>query len=140
MYSMLKMAVLGCALLMVAPWLNAADDQPAKGEKHGKHGDMLDGILGKLNLTDDQKSKIEALKTKFHGEMQEFQKAHKDEIDAAKQAKDRAKMHEIMKPFAEKRDAFMNDIKGVLTDDQKAQLQKAMDDAKAAHGKHGDNK
>ena len=140
MYSMLKMAVLGCALLMAAPLLNAADDQPAKAEKHGKHGDMMEGFLGKLNLTDDQKTKIDAIKTKFRGEMQEFQKAHKAELDAAKQAKDRAKMHEIMKPMGEKRDAMINDIKGVLTDEQKEQFQKAMDEAKAAHGHHGDNK
>lgn len=139
MYSMLKMAVLGCALLMAAPLLNAADDQPAKGEKRGKHGDMTEGILGKLNLTEDQKSKIDAIKAKFRGEMQEFQKAHKEELDAAKQAGDRAKMREIMQPFAEKRDAMMKDIKDVLTDEQKAQFQKAMDEARAAHG-HGDKK
>ena len=139
MYSMLKMAVLGCALLMAAPWVNAADDPPAKCEKRGKHGDMMEGLLAKLNLTEDQKTKVDAIKTKFRGEMQEFQKAHKEELEAAKQAGDRAKMKEIMKPFAEKREAMMKDIKAVLTDEQKEKLQKSLDEAKAAHG-HGEKK
>lgn len=140
MRSMLKMAVLGSALLMATSLFVMGDDQPAKGEKHGKHGDMTEGILAKLNLTADQKTKIDAIKAKFQDEMQEFQKAHKEELDAAKQAKDREKMKEIMKPFAGKREALMNDIKGVLTDEQKEQFQKALDEAKAARGKHGENK
>ena len=134
MHSILKMTVLGCALLMATPLFVTGDDQPAKGERHGKRGDMMEGTLAKLNLTEDQKTKIDAIKAKFQKERQELEKTHKSDVDAAKQAKDQENPREIMK---RKRKAMMNEIKGVLTDEQKEQFQKAME---ASHGDHGDKK
>lgn len=139
MHSMLKMAVLGCALLMATPLLVMGGDKPAKGEKRGKHGDMMENLLGKLNLTDDQKAKVKEIREKYRPEFQEFEKAHKAEIEAAKEAKDFAKMKEIMQPIAGKREAMMKEIRGVLTDEQKAEMKKAFGGGKGGHGKkHGD--
>ena len=94
----------------------------------------MEGTLAKLNLTEDQKTKIDAIKAKFQKERQELEKTHKSDVDAAKQAKDQENPREIMK---RKRKAMMNEIKGVLTDEQKEQFQKAME---ASHGDHGDKK
>ncbi|MCX6910752.1 MAG: Spy/CpxP family protein refolding chaperone [Verrucomicrobia bacterium] len=139
MRSILKMAAVGGALLLATSLLVMAGDKPAKGEKHGKRGDMMESVLGKLNLTDDQKAKIKEIREKYVPEFQEFEKAHKAEIEAAREAKDFAKMKEIMQPIAGKREAMMKEIGGVLNDEQKAEMKKHFA-GKGGHGKKHEEK
>lgn len=68
----------------------------------GHHRGMMKALFEKLNLTDDQKTKIKAI----------FQKAHAD----AKAAADKATKHQIYK-------AAFQDAKKVLTAEQLAKLQ-----------------
>lgn len=140
MRSILKMAAVGGALLLATSLLVMAGDQPAKGEKHGKRGDMMESVLGKLNLTDDQKAKVKEIREKYRPEFEEFMKAHKAEMDAAREAKDFAKMKELMQPMAGKREAMMKEISGVLTDEQKAEMKKAFGAGKGGHGKKHEDK
>jgi len=132
---MFKMIAVGGAVLLATSLLVTAGDKPAKGEKHGKRGDMMESMFGKLNLTDEQKAKIKKINESHASKRQEFEKAHKEELEAAGQ--DRAKRGEIMKPM---REAWAKDVMGALNDEQKEQFKKAMIAGKAAHGRHGDNK
>jgi hypothetical protein len=131
--AILKTLVIACALSLCAP-LGARGKE---GRQRG--GDpALDAALAKVVLDDKQKARIQEIKDKYHGEFQSFQKAHKEELAAAKQAKDRKKARQIMQPLEQKREALIGEIKAVLTEEQKTQLQQALDAARAAgHGKRG---
>jgi Spy/CpxP family protein refolding chaperone len=136
MRSMFKMIAVGGAVLLATSLLVTAGDKPAKGEKHGKRGDMMESMFGKLNLTDDQKAKVKEIRGKYQPEMEEFMKAHKAELEAAREAKDFAKMKEIMQPIAGKREAMMKEIGAVLNEEQKAEMRKHFA-GKGGHGSHG---
>lgn len=133
--SLIKSLALSLALTVTAPWLASAADEGGKGGRHG-HGDWLQATLGKLDLTDDQKAKIKVITNKAAADREEFTKAHADELKAAKDSKDREKMHSIMAPLMEKRKATLDEIKAVLTDEQKQKLAEAM----PAHSEHGKKK
>jgi Spy/CpxP family protein refolding chaperone len=134
------MAAVGCALLLAASLVAVAGDKPAKGGKPGGHGDMMQNVLGKLDLSDEQKAKIKEIRGKYQPEMEEFMKSHKAEMEAAREAKDFAKMKEIMQPMAGKREAMMKEIGAVLTDEQKAEMRKAFGGGKGAPGKKREQK
>ncbi|MBI5394999.1 MAG: hypothetical protein HZA91_06835 [Verrucomicrobia bacterium] len=136
--SILTTLVLTCALCVGGPLAAFAKEGHERG-KGGKHhgGSPVDGALAKMTLTDEQKSKVQAIKEKFHTEMKKWEADHKAEMDAAKAAHDRQKMKPLMEQRQTKMEGMIAEIKNVLNEDQKTQLQQALDAAKAEHGKHG---
>lgn len=132
--SILTTFILACALCVGGPLAAFAGEGGRRHTDRGSHS--LDAALGKLNLTDEQKSKVKAIKEKCHEEMKKWEHDHKADIDAARSAKDREKMKPLMEQRKTKLEGMIAEIKGVLTEDQKVQLQQALDAAKADHGKH----
>ena len=118
-----KMLLSLTVLVLVAATVSA-QDAPKKGDHKGFHGGPIDRILAAkdLNLTDDQKSKLQDLKKtagdpgkQFDSILTDDQKKARD--DAVKAAKDAGKKG---------RDVMQAGMKAVtLTDDQKAQVAKA---------------
>lgn len=127
--SVLKVLVLGCAVALMTPSLAPCGDKGTDG-KRGL-GPMEDA-LAKLELTDQQKKKIEDCKAKFR----DFMQSHQEEMKAARQGDDPAKKKQIGKALREKRQELMDGIREVLTDDQKKAFDEAMPKP-AAHGKGG---
>lgn len=127
--SVLKMLVLGCAVALVAPSFTLGGDKGAGG-KHGLG--PIDDALAKLELTDQQKKKIEDCKAKFRDYMQ----AHQEEMKTAKQSDDPAKKKQAAKGMREKRNELIDGIRDVLTDEQKKTFDEAMPKPDA-HGKGG---
>ena len=132
-FSVIKMLALGFALTVTAPWIASAADEGGKGGGHGR-GEWLQAALDKLNLSDDQKAKIKDIMDKAAADRQEFMKEHADELKAA--AGDRDKMRSVFAPMREKMKATMEQIKALLTDEQKQKLAESM----PAHGEHGKKK
>ena len=136
--SILTTIVLACALCMGGPLTAFAKEG---GKRHGDRATgPLDGALAKMTLTDEQKSKVQAIKEKFHTEMKKWEEDHKAEIDAAKEAKDREKVRPLMEQRKTKMEGMIAEIKNVLNEDQKVQLQQALDAAKAEHGKRAEKR
>ena len=133
--SLIKMLALSLALTVTTPLIASAADEGGKGAKHGR-GEWLQGALEKLNLSDDQKAKIKSIMDKAAADREEFTKAHAEELKAAKDSGDRDKMRALFAPMMEKRKATMEEIKAVLTDEQKQKLAASM----PAHGEHGKKK
>jgi len=113
MFGKMKFIVAGLSLasiVMIAPQVRADDappeKKPAKKDGGGPKGDrskMLTDELAKLNLTDDQKKKIDPIVEKLKDDM------HKLMTDDSVQGDDKKKKGmEIMK-------AAMDEINAVLT-------------------------
>lgn len=133
---LIQSLALGLALTVTTPGLVSAADDGGKAGKHGRGGDRLQAALAKLNLTDDQKVKVKVIMDKAGAEREAFMKEHADELKAARDSNDREKMHAVMGPMMEKMKATLEEIKAVLTDEQKQKLAEAM----PAHGGHGKKK
>ena len=130
--SVIRTLALGVALTVSTSWVASAVDEGGKGGGHGR-GEWLQAALEKLNLSEDQKAKIKDIMGKAGAERQEFMKAHADELKAAKESGDQEKMRSVFAPMREKMKATMEEIKAVLTDEQKQKLMEAM----PARGEHG---
>ncbi len=124
--SVLKMLVLGCVVAWMMPSFASGGDKGADG-KRGLG--PVEDALAKVQLTDQQKKKIEDCKTKFR----DFMQAHQEEMKAAKQGDDPAKKKQGAKALREKRQELIDGIREVLTDDQK----KTFDEAMPKPGAHG---
>ena len=76
-------------------------------------------------LTDDQKGKIKAIDENFAKTYQEYQAAHQEEIQAARQAMETARqaMNKAMAGLQEQRQAAMEQIKALLTEEQRQKFQ-----------------
>ena len=77
-------------------------------------------MLEKLNLTDEQKTKLKSIEESFGKAQHEYYLAHNDEIEAARKALEKA-----MSGLQEQRQAAMEQIKALLTPEQKALIQNA---------------
>ncbi len=130
-----SVGLLGLGLAMApafTPTLRAADEPakeaPKEGEKH-HHGSPLEhyrALLGKLNLSEDQKTKIDAAfsdaKTKIDSEMKDVDKSDKKAV--------KAKIKPIM-------DNLHETVDGILTPEQKEEIKKERE-AHEHHQKPGD--
>lgn len=130
--SLLKALALGCALALAAPSFVLGKDKGAGGAKHDGGIGVLDEALSKLQLTAQQKTKIEECKTKFR----DCLSAYQEEAKQAKRSNDPEKKKEIAKSIAEKRREMLDGIRAVLTDAQKKTFEEAMP-KRSAHGKGG---
>ena len=129
--SLVKTLALGAILIATAPLCSYAADEGA-GHKRGHHGEQLQATLDKLSLTDDQKAKIKVVTDKLKADNEAYMKEHGADLKAAREAGDKEKMKTLMGPMMEKRKASMDEIKAVLTDEQKTKLAELM----PAHGAH----
>ena len=118
--SILKTLTFVAALCVAAPMLSTAADAPEG--KRGKMGGRLDEVLGKLDLTADQKAKVDAAKAK----MAEYMKAHAEELKAAREATDPEKKQAAMKGMMEQMKQLRESITAVLTDEQKKKFAELM--------------
>lgn len=107
------------AFCVVAPVFVSGGDAPeGRQGRRGAMGARLDEALGKLNLTADQKTRIETVKARLG----EYLKAHAEELKAAREETDPDKKREAMKGLFEQFKQMREDIRAVLTDDQKKQF------------------
>lgn len=130
--SVLKALALGCALALVTPLFVLGKDKGAGGGKHDGGMGAIDEALSKLQLTAQQKTKIEECKTKFRDCLSTYQ----EEAKQAKRSNDPEKKKEVAKSIAEKRREMMDGIRAVLTDEQKKTFDEAMP-KRGARGKGG---
>ncbi|MBI5687748.1 MAG: Spy/CpxP family protein refolding chaperone [Verrucomicrobia bacterium] len=129
--SVLRMLVLGCALVLAAPSFALGKEKGAGGRRAGALG-PVEEALAKLELTAQQKTKIEECKTKFN----DYVRASQEELKAGRKDNDPAKRRQAVKGLAEKRQELMDGIRAVLTDEQKKKFDEAMPKP-AARGKGG---
>ena len=129
----MKSLIVALALAATVPFLASAAEGGKAGKRGPGGGDMLQPMLEKLNLTEEQKAKIKPIREKAAEEGRAFFKEHAAEMKAAREAGDQEKMKTLMTPMMEKRKATMEEIRSILTDEQKQKLGEIM----AAHGGHG---
>jgi len=113
------------SLLLLTPTLRAGDTNtiPPAAKPHGDAPRVSfflipPQIFEKLNLTEDQKTKLKSIDETFGKTQQEYIAAHKDEIDAARKA-----METAMAGLQEQRKAAMEQVKSLLTQEQVDMIQ-----------------
>jgi Spy/CpxP family protein refolding chaperone len=129
--SVRKMLAWGCAIALIAPSFAFGKEKGAGGKRDAASG-HVEEALAKLELTAQQKTKIEECKAKFN----EYLRASREESKIGKKENDPAKRKQAAKGLAEKRQELSDGIRAVLTDDQKKTFDEAMPKA-AARGKGG---
>lgn len=133
--SVLKMLALGGALALMAPSFALAKDKGAGGKRGGGPLAPVEEALAKLELTAQQKTKIEDCKAKFG----DYLRATHEDAKNAKKENDPAKKRQAAKGLADKRQELLDGIRAVLTDEQKKQFDDALPKP-AARGKGGAKK
>ena len=129
--SVLKTLALGCALALVVPSFAFGKEKGTGGKRAGGLG-PVEEALAKLELTAQQKTKIEDCKAKFR----DYLKARQEDVKAAKQSDDPGRKKPGAKALAEKRQEMIDGIRAILTDEQKKTFDEALPKP-AAHGKGG---
>ena len=131
-----------------------ADDKPAAsgdapkqqgpgGPGARRRGNPLEGILAKLNLSDDQKAKVGDIMKAHKDAMDKYREEHKTEFEAvrakmkeAREAKDQDKMKEAYAEMRKLMEAgpslkdLADKIREVLTDEQKKTFDEAVAEMK----------
>ncbi|MCX6901283.1 MAG: Spy/CpxP family protein refolding chaperone [Verrucomicrobia bacterium] len=120
--SVLKTLALGCALALVASSFAPGKDKAAGAGKRDGGTGAVEEALAKLQLTAQQKTKIDECKTKFR----EYLRACQEERKAAQQSNDAAKKKQATKGLAEKRQELLDGIRAVLTDEQRKTFDEAL--------------
>lgn len=136
---------IGSSLLLASPVLRAEDTgtttPPAGGGRHHKEGGPKgDHLLPprleeKLNLTEDQKTKIKAIEESFDKTRKEYYEAHKTDIEAAKTSGDESKKKEVKGGLIKQRKDAVDQIRSLLSDEQKKTWDEAKENFKEHHGK-----
>lgn len=128
-HSVLKTLTLIVALGVAAPvFVSGADAPEGKGGKgKGMPGQRMNEALEKLNLTEEQKTKIEACKAKMH----EYMQAHAEEFKAAREETDPEKKRAVFQGMMQKMQEFREEIRALLSDEQKKKFDELMP---ARHG------
>ena len=121
-----------------------AEDKPGRPGRGGPQGRPgMEGLLPPkaledLKLTDEQKAKYDSIVADFQKEQKAFMESHpelREKMKAAHEAGDKEAMKELfaeMKPMMDLRRDAMKELEGVLTEEQKATLQKMREE----FGKH----
>ena len=119
----LALATTAATTLAQTPAPSPAESAECHGGKHNKHDG--NGIFASLNLTPDQKAKIDVLLADLRS---------KTETILSNAALTPEQKKEQIRGL---REANRTKIDAILTPDQLAQLQKAKADHKGGHHKHG---
>lgn len=136
------------AFVGVALTLANAEEGKAVGKGEGKRGPgrMMEHLLpprvvGELNLTAEQKTKLDALDAAFKKDADAWEKDHpdfKEQLRKAHEAKDKEagkKLMEQRKSLMEARKGYIDQLRATLTDEQKVKLDKSIEEAKNRMGK-----
>ena len=137
------LCVLGSSLLLTAPALRAEHTNSPAGppSKHQREGLLPPNVVEKLNLTDEQKAKLKAITEKFEKNRDEYVAAHRSEMDAARTAMQdagndaekkkeaREQMGKAMSGLQTERKAAIDELRALLTDEQK----KILEESKPKH-------
>ena len=116
----LHLAVAAALLAVGASTLTAQDAQPQGQPQRGQGGGrMMAALFQGITLTADQQTKIDSITAKYMGVRQAAMQDQSADQDAR-----RAKMREIMRQQSD-------EMKTVLTDDQKKVFDKNLDDMRA---------
>ena len=146
--------LLAALLAVVAVSAALAADQPAPvgGPDKGPRGPgemplLRPQVEKDLGLTADQQTKLTTIKASFEKDRDAWVAAHpvdpklRDEMraahesgDAAKTKELRAKMGENMKPLMDLHKKYVDEVRALLTDEQKTKLDTALADAKQHRG------
>jgi Spy/CpxP family protein refolding chaperone len=159
MKSVRTMMIVALAVLFAGAFAIAqnGDTKPAgpKGEaphggpgKGGGPGAMLDNLLpppllDDLKLTAEQKTKYDGLQAAFKKELDAWKAAHPnaaEQLRTARENKDREAMQKLAeerKPVMEARKANVDKLRESLTAEQKATLDKGMEQARNRRGPGG---
>ena len=113
----LRIAALGAALL-VGGAVTASAQAPAQQGQAGRRPNMQ---LNGIELTDAQKTKLEAIQKKYQPEMQAIRESMQNGADRA----------ETMKKMADLRDRSSTEIRAILTPEQQAVFDKNVAEQKA---------
>ena len=140
------------AVVAVSAALAADAPAPAPAADKGPHGPGVMPLLPPrvekdLGLTADQQTKLTTIKADYEKERDAWTAAHpvdpklREELRTAREAKDTAKvkelsdkMHETYKPLMDLRKKYVDEVRAILTDDQKTKLDEAIADAKHRAG------
>ncbi|MBI5684240.1 MAG: Spy/CpxP family protein refolding chaperone [Verrucomicrobia bacterium] len=122
--TILKTLTLIAALCVAAPMIATAADAPEgkQGRGKGAMAGKLDEVLGKLDLTAEQKTKVDAAKAKLG----EYMKSHAEELKAAREATEPEKRREALKGMMGQMKQTRDEIRAVLTDEQKKKFDELM--------------
>jgi Spy/CpxP family protein refolding chaperone len=145
--------VIAALMLLTSVAVRAEGDKP-KHQGGGPGGTHMMGesllppmLVEKLNLTADQKAKYDELSAAFKKDVEQFRADHpvtdadKEAMKKARESGDKDAMKKFMetrKPLMEKRQAYMEQFKGTLTDEQKKTLDEARAKMMGGHGGHGE--
>ena len=145
------LAIVAAATIGVRAGDKEGPGGPPRGGHDRPHGPHSEGLLPpplleRLNLTDDQKAKVKELSDQFAKEAKEIRekagitpedfKAARD--DEAKRKELQEKMKPVMEQLKQLRHDYMDKVKGILTDEQKAKLDEAIQHFKERGGdRHG---
>jgi periplasmic protein CpxP/Spy len=146
-----KVAVAGAALWALA-WVGMAHAQGPGGPPHDRpfgpgfgHGRLAE----KLGLSDEQKSQLEALRSRQQETLQPLaetaRQAHEsfrsaleaDGADAATVGQAALAMHAAEKKLRVAHDAAFEEMKAILTPEQRDTLEKMHEGRRGARGPHG---
>jgi Spy/CpxP family protein refolding chaperone len=147
MRRVLTLTVLLAGALVAAQAVRAQDGPPRRdGERGPRPLAQINDALSKLDLNDEQKTKINAAREEFGKEMRASFEANREKIQdlekqmkAAREAKDEAKIKELEEQMAKLRPNFEaktkefidQKIKPVLTDEQKKKFDEELAKARA---------
>lgn len=156
MKNKLVLIAIGGSLLLAAPALRAEDAKTPPPHREHKEGPkaapgehlLPQNIVEKLNLTEDQKTKIKGIEESFAKTRKEYMDAHKAETDSArtamkeaKESGDKAKMaaarqqmQQAMAGLDSQRKSAIDQVKSLLTDEQKKVLEDAKKNMMEHHG------
>jgi Spy/CpxP family protein refolding chaperone len=118
-------------------------NQPVAGHRgHGRGGKM--GGFKDLNLTDAQKAQVKAIRTKYQAQNKASRDQAKPYMDAARAARQkgdtvafRTNMEKARSVSSGVRTQEMNEIRAILTPDQRAKADAAMAQRNQNEGKRG---
>jgi hypothetical protein len=128
--------------LMAAVGARAADEPPANptGEHRGMRGGMTDllpaSVLGDLALTADQKTKYDGLDASFKKDLAKWRSSHGPGSESSSGgstnnvASSRSGLRQVRK-------GYVDQLRASLTDDQKAKLDKDLENLRNSRGNHG---
>lgn len=145
-----SLAIAAAALTLTITQAEAQGQRAGRPREH--HGDMMHKGMEKLNLTQNQKDRIKALRESFKSASQsaiDELKSLREQMRSKMQSGDKEGAKAIHEKIKSKRDALkpareklQQDILAVLTPEQRDQLQKMRDEAKDRrkenrHGRKG---
>src|SRR5688500_2882789 len=115
-----------------------------RGKGDGKGGAMIEKIVKRLDLTDDQKARIKTIREQFKTTnaplIAEVKDLH-EQAQAARKAGDKERAQQIraqaqpkMEQLKTAREQMMQQVLAVLTPEQRAELEKMRDERKEKRG------